>query len=378
MRRRCSYTRFGAGILSLFMTCALLSACGTYRRPSEPNETKNQIKYDYNKNYYVDRTKQVRDDANNNTSIAQVVGDVVPSVVGISTIETKQDSMFDANKVVQGVGSGVIVHSDGYILTNDHVAGGNPTSLTVILKNGDELEGKTMWSDPTLDLAVVKVNAKNLPVARIGDSEELIVGETAIAIGTPLGLQFQHTVTSGIISALGRTIQVPTERGENFMEDLIQTDASINPGNSGGPLINSKGEVVGINTVKVTSAEGIGFAIPIDVAKPIISHFIEEGEFITPYIGVVGFDREIASYYKQDKNINDGVYVVNIDPRGPAYKAGVRIDDIITHIGGKKIDNMLQLRKTIYAYKVGSKVKVRIIRNGQQRDVVISLDYKPV
>lgn len=360
------------------MTCALLSACGTYRRPSEPNETKNQIKYDYNKNYYVDRTKQVRDDANNNTSIAQVVGDVVPSVVGISTIETKQDSMFDANKVVQGVGSGVIVHSDGYILTNDHVAGRNPTSLTVILKNGDELEGKTMWSDPTLDLAVVKVNAKNLPVARIGDSEELIVGETAIAIGTPLGLQFQHTVTSGIISALGRTIQVPTERGENFMEDLIQTDASINPGNSGGPLINSKGEVVGINTVKVTSAEGIGFAIPIDVAKPIISHFIEEGEFITPYIGVVGFDREIASYYKQDKNINDGVYVVNIDPRGPAYKAGVRIDDIITHIGGKKIDNMLQLRKTIYAYKVGSKVKVRIIRNGQQRDVVISLDYKPV
>lgn len=378
MRRRCSYTRFGAGILSLFMTCALLSACGTYRRPSEPNETKNQIKYDYNKNYYVDRTKQVRDDANNNTSIAQVVGDVVPSVVGISTIETKQDSMFDANKVVQGVGSGVIVHSDGYILTNDHVAGRNPTSLTVILKNGDELEGKTMWSDPTLDLAVVKVNAKNLPVARIGDSEELIVGETAIAIGTPLGLQFQHTVTSGIISALGRTIQVPTERGENFMEDLIQTDASINPGNSGGPLINSKGEVVGINTVKVTSAEGIGFAIPIDVAKPIISHFIEEGEFITPYIGVVGFDREIASYYKQDKNINDGVYLVNIDPRGPAYKAGVRIDDIITHIGGKKIDNMLQLRKTIYAYKVGSKVKVRIIRNGQQRDVVISLDYKPV
>ncbi len=313
-----------------------------------------------------------------NHSIARIIKKVSPSVVGISTVHMTRDSLLDDAELIEGIGSGVIVHSTGYILTNEHVVGGDPENIKVILENGDELEGRNLWSDPTLDLAIVKVDAVNLPAAVLGNSQQLEVGDMAIAIGTPLGLQFKHTVTSGIISALNRTVKVPTERGQNYMEDLIQTDASINPGNSGGPLINANGEVVGINTIKVTSAEGIGFAIPIEVAKPVIRHFIEEGEFVTPYIGIVGFDKEIARYYKQEKDIQEGVYVVDIDERGPAYKAGIRVDDIITRVGDIKVTKMLELRSAIYSYKVGDRVGIRFIRRGKEHVVEMVLGKKPI
>ena len=238
-------------------------------------------------------------------AIARAVQKVGPSVVGITTTHVREDEFWD-DSVIEGIGSGFIVSSDGYILTNDHVAVSLDAEIVVILKNGDELKGKVLWTDPTLDLAVIKVDETGLPAAELGDSSQLVVGDPVIAIGTPLGLQFQHTTTAGIISALDRTVEVGTERGQNFMEDLIQTDASINPGNSGGPLVNIQGQIIGINTVKVASAEGIGFAIPINAAKPVIQHFLEEGEFITPYIGVVGYDKEIAHYYKQTDSLADG------------------------------------------------------------------------
>lgn len=311
-------------------------------------------------------------------TVAEVAHNIIPAVVGISTLEIARESMWGEPIALQGVGSGVVVHSDGYILTNDHVAGGNPSNISVIFRNGEELEGVTLWSDPTLDLAMVKVDARDLPWAPLGSSEDLIIGETAIAVGTPLGLQFKHTVTSGIISALNRTVKVPTNLGENFMEDLIQTDASINPGNSGGPLVNIRGEVIGINTIKVTSAEAIGFAIPIDVAKPIIRHFVEEGSFVTPYIGIVGFDGEMATYYNRNSSIDEGIYVVELDSRGPAYKAGIRIEDIITMVGDQRVNKMLDLRKTIYSYRVGQNVDIRIIRGGQELIVTMTLVEKPV
>lgn len=363
-------------VLWILIMVALISmaACAGYT-PYEP-------KYEYreeNQQQSSQQGTQIQIKASEQlNSIAQVAKKLIPSVVGISTVQTIRGSLFSEPQTTQGIGSGVIIDPSGYILTNDHVAGGNPTSITVILSNGDELEGRTLWSDPTLDLAIVKVNASNLPAAALGDSENLEIGEIAIAIGTPLGLQFQHTVTAGIISALNRTVRVTTNLGENFMEDLIQTDASINPGNSGGPLVNIRGEVVGINTVKVTTAEGIGFAIPIDVAKPIIQHFLQEGEFITPYIGIVGFDKEIASYYKKDRNIQDGVYVVEVDTRGPAYQAGIRVDDIITMVGDQKVTKMLELRKAIYSYKVGEQVEIKILRNGQERTITMILEEKPV
>lgn len=374
--------RIAALMVALSGILFLTNACG-WGWSASPKE-----KYDYEKRQRELSQRELtqqestpapiqQKNAADRTSISQVVKKVIPSVVGISTVHTARTTVWDDTQVIEGVGAGVIVHPTGYILTNDHVAGGNPTHITVILENGDELEGRTLWSDPTLDLAIVKVGAENLPAAALGDSDQLEVGDTAIAIGTPLGLQFQHTVTAGIISALNRTVQVPTERGQNFMEDLIQTDASINPGNSGGPLVNMRGEVVGINTIKVTSAEGIGFAIPINVAKPVIEHFIKEGSFVTPYIGIVGFDREMARYFKQDQNIQEGVYVVDIDERGPAYKAGVRVDDIITRVGNRKVTKMLDLRSAIYSYKVGDRVSMEIIRGGKRRTVTMVLQPKP-
>ncbi|MGI6373570.1 MAG: S1C family serine protease [Caldicoprobacterales bacterium] len=329
----------------------------------------------------VPRAQQVKVEERVLTSgtVVEVAESIIPAVVGISTIEISRDSMWGEAVAIKGIGSGVVVHPFGYILTNDHVAGGNPSSISVVFSDGTELEGRTLWSDPTLDLAMVKVEAENdLVYAPLGNSEDLAIGETVVAIGTPLGLQFQHTVTSGIISGLNRTVKIPTNLGENFMEDLVQTDASINPGNSGGPLVNIRGEVIGINTVKVTSAEGIGFAIPIDVAKPIIRHFVEEGEFVTPYIGIVGFDREMASYYNRNRYIEEGIYVVELDKNGPAYSAGVRVGDIITMVGNQKVNKMLDLRKTIYSYRVGQSVDIRILRGGKDLTINMTLVEKPI
>lgn len=353
---------------SVILTITFLSGCTGLSRPNGEYKYKPQgdSPPDSRQINYQERSG----------SLAGVVQKASPSVVGISTIY--ENIFLTETETVEGVGSGFIVHQDGYILTNEHVVGSDAKRITVILHNGDQLKGRLMWSDPTLDLAVVKVNASNLPAVTMGNSEEMLVGDTAIAIGTPLGLQFQHTVTAGIISALNRTVQVPTDRGQNYMEDLIQTDASINPGNSGGPLMNINGEVIGINTVKVASAEGIGFAIPIDVARPIIERFVKEGEFTTPYIGIVGFDKEMASYYKKDGSIKEGVYIVNIDPKGPAYEGGIRVDDIITQIGDQKIRKMLDLRKAVYSYPVGSQVGVTVIRGNDTRKFTITLTEKKV
>jgi len=363
------FLRKGIPILTV-IAMFFLQSCAVYRRPG-------QRTYEYPRNEFEARQQGAEARAAEPGTISQVVEWASPAVVGIATVQTIRDPYSGAEETARAVGSGFIVHPSGYILTNDHVAGGNPRKITVILHNGDELEGKTLWSDPTLDLAVVKVNASNLPSVELGNSEELVVGETVIAIGTPLSLQFQHTVTSGIVSALHRTINVPTERGENFMEDLIQTDAPINPGNSGGPLLNLRGQVIGINTIKVSEAEGLGFAIPIDVAKPIVEHFLKDGEFVTPFIGIVGFDKKMASYYKQRSNIQDGVYVANIVRESPAYKAGLRIDDIITQIGDQKVKTMLDLRKTLYSYNVGDRVTIRYLRGDREMEVSMILEADP-
>jgi len=350
-----------------------LSSCNTiYQRD-------NVEEYQYSETpspQHIQQPMPKRDPAQTGV-IAQAVQKVGPSVVGISTTHV-QKADYGAGSVIEGVGSGFIVSSDGYILTNEHVAVSTEAEIVVVLHNGDELEGRVLWTDPTLDLAVIKVDTSGLPAAELGDSSQLIVGDPAIAVGTPLGLQFQHTTTAGIISALDRTVEVGTERGQNFMEDLIQTDASINPGNSGGPLVNINGQIIGINTVKVASAEGIGFAIPINVAKPIIQHFLEDGEFITPYIGIVGYDKDIAHYYKQTDGLTEGVYVVNIDPRGPAYESGIQINDIITQIGDQPVTKMLELRTAVYSYHVGDTIKVVAMRGKRQIEFDLTLAQSPI
>ncbi|NJD01797.1 MAG: trypsin-like serine protease [Ruminiclostridium sp.] len=293
-------------------------------------------------------------------------------VVGVTVERVAAGKLFDRNKETQvGVGSGVIVSSDGYILTNNHVAGGKSKRIIVSLADGRNVDGETVWSDPVLDLAVVKINLTGLPALKLGDAEQLQVGEPAIAIGNPLGLEFQRTVTSGIISALNRTISIETDQGTNYMEDLIQTDASINPGNSGGPLLNSRGEVVGINTIKVTSAEAIGFAIPINAAKPIVSRFLSTGRFTESYMGVFAYDKALLPYIDGNLNINQGVYVAHIDENGPAYKAGLRLGCIIKQIDGQDINSMMQLRTILFSKSPGDTINVTHLMHGKDQWVTV-------
>lgn len=291
-------------------------------------------------------------------TIQNVAKSSMPGVVGISVLKVDKSSIFDRNTESWGVGSGVIVSADGYILTNHHVAGGKNKRIIVSLDDGRNIDGSTVWADSILDLAVVKISTTGLRPIPLGDANGLVVGEPAIAIGNPLGLQFQRTVTSGIISALNRTIKIETEEGSNYMEDLIQTDASINPGNSGGPLLNSMGQVIGINTVKVASAEGIGFAVPINVMVPIVNQFVESGGFIEPYLGVFAYDKEVVPYLDNTKSLESGVYVSNVDENGPAYKGGLRVGCIITQIDGKAINTMMQLRTYIYSKKPGDTINL--------------------
>ncbi|TZE80876.1 S1C family serine protease [Calorimonas adulescens] len=300
------------------------------------------------------------------TVVTAVAQKASPTVVGITTVEIGTDFFFRPVQQ-QGVGSGFIVDPNGYILTNNHVANQKSREITVYLADGRSMSGRTLWSDPSLDMSIIKINATNLPVAEMGNSDELVVGETAVAIGNPLGLRFQRTVTSGIISALNRTLQ--TEDGE-ILEDLIQTDASINPGNSGGPLLNAEGKVVGINTAKVTTAEGLGFAIPINIAKPILNKIINTGKFVPAYMGVVAYDKEIAGYYSDEVELQDGVYIEDVDADGPAAKAGIKSGYIITEINGQKVRNMLRFKTILYGFEPGDTVKVTCVTQDNKEKIV--------
>jgi S1-C subfamily serine protease len=309
--------------------------------------------------------------------IQNVAKDTSEGVVGISVLKVDSKAIFDANTAERwGVGSGVIVSPDGYILTNHHVAGKKSKRIVVSLSDGRNLDGVTVWSNSVLDLAVVKIEAQGLTAIPLGDASQLKVGEPAIAIGNPLGLQFQRTVTSGIISALNRTIKIETEEDTNYMEDLIQTDASINPGNSGGPLLNSMGEVVGINTVKVESAEAIGFAVPINVAVPIINKFIGTGEFIEPYLGVFAYDKEVIPYLDGGIKLDNGIYIASVDEDGPAYKNGIRVGCIMTQIDGKEISTMMDLRSFIYSKNPGDVINITHISEGKTETVQVKLAAK--
>lgn len=327
---------------------------------------------------YADKLPAIEETSNDNvvyniddnsvTAVSVAAKKAMSSVVGITTKEVQNYGFI--SQEVDGVGSGVIVDKNGYILTNSHVVGdGNAKEITVLLENGDKIPGKVLWNDSSIDLAIVKVEAKNLPVATLGDSEKLEVGEIAIAIGNPLGLEFQRTVTSGIISGLHRSIQVDRY---NLIEDLIQTDASINEGNSGGPLLNSKGEVIGINTAKIKTAEGLGFAIPINMVKPIIEQVVKEGTYKTVFLGITGIEVEL--YERQlgvELKADNGVIVVEVVPNSPASKGDLRTGDIITKIDDQEIQNMNQLKKSLYKYKKGDKAKLSIIRNGKEEQMEI-------
>lgn len=245
--------------------------------------TKIEIKtsdYETQKTLSTENEQTVEEVQEKSTKIADIIEKTTQSVVGISKLKNVGNSIFGTSSEEElGLGTGVVVSEDGYILSNEHVTGGKYSKCYITLENGNTYDGTVMWSDSDIDLSITKINAKNLQTITLGDPENTRVGETVYAIGNPIGYEFRRTVTSGIISAKNRTIKIEESEQASYMTDLIQTDATINPGNSGGPLITANGEMIGINTVKISSAEGIGFAIPIDIVKPIIESFKNTGTF---------------------------------------------------------------------------------------------------
>lgn len=320
----------------------------------------------------------IKTDSNINTAEA-VAQKVIPSVVGISTKTqvTYQSFFGEQTQTATGVGTGIIVDSSGYILTNSHVVSdGSAQAITVQLADGKDVQGKVLWNDPTIDLAVVKIDAKNLVAAELGDSEDVNVGAYAVAIGNPLGMAFERSVTQGVISGLNRSISVTEGQKTTTIDGLIQTDASINSGNSGGPLLNSKGQVIGINTAKAQSGEGLGFAIPINTAKPIVQQIISKGEFNRSYIGIKGVSIQdlIKAYPDQKFDSDKGAYVVQIYTDSPAAKAGLKEEDIIVGANDKEIDTMTQLISYLYQYRPGDTVKLKVMRHGRTlvKDVTLT------
>lgn len=338
------------------------------------NKRKNDVQYN------IVKTGIIEEEINNNKKqddISDIIEKVTPCVVGISSVKVDGLSIFTSDGSKKwGAGTGFIVSSNGYIVTNQHVAGKKGTKTNVTLENGNSYIGSTVWADEDIDLAIVKINENGLDYVIVGDSSSIKVGQTVYAIGNPIGFEFQRTVTSGIISAKNRTIKIDDSESSSYMEDLIQTDASINSGNSGGPLINNLGQVIGINTVKISEAEGIGFAVPINLVKPIIQKFVTEGNFKEPYIGIFAYDRQVIPYMDSNIKLEKGIYVAKVDSYGPAEKAGIKVGDIITQIEGNAINTMVDLRCLIYTKNPGDKINFTIIRNNKEKQVEIVLKSK--
>lgn len=327
------------GLLAVLCALAALFACT--RENSAPSPTPEPV--------------TIRQQATGEAeSLADMVARLSPSVVGIATRQNGQ----------QGIGSGVIVSADGYILTNHHVAA-EGAEVTLIFADGTKELASAVWSSQALDLAIVKAREGSYPAAAMGSVEDVRVGEQVVAIGTPLALQFQHTVTGGIVSALNRTLQVPSGRSTAFMEQLIQTDVAINPGNSGGPLLNQRGEVIGIVTVRVEEAAGIGFAIPIDIARPIVEHFLADGSYVTPKMGAYLFDSEIARYYDANSTMTTGLYVIDVEPGSAAQSAGIQTGDILLRADGRECKTLLDLRYVLFSHRVGETLELEVQRGGE-------------
>ncbi len=241
------------------------------------------------------------------------------------------------------------------------------------MDNGKEYQANVVWSDSDLDLSIIKINVKGLTYATLGNSDNIKVGEKVYAIGNPIGFEFQRTVTSGIISAKDRTIKIEEEEKTSYMEDLIQTDATINPGNSGGPLIDINGQVIGINSIKIESAEAIGFAIPINIVKPIIQSYQETEQFQEASIGIFSYDKNVIPYLDSKLTFENGIYVVEVIKNGPAELAGIQETDIITQIDGVVLNKMSELRKYIYTKKPGDEVNLVIQRRSGTKNVKVVL-----
>ena len=315
------------------------------------------------------------------TSIS-VAQKVKPSIVGISVEYSVNFIFYRGSSTATAKGSGVIITSDGYILTNNHVVNssssssyyeiGEASKVTVKLYNDDtEYEAKIIGTDAQTDLAVIKIDKTDLTAAELGNSDSIQVGEFCMAVGNALGLG--DSVTSGIVSAVNR--KVTDSDGNTYT--AIQTDAAINSGNSGGALVNSKGQVIGINTLKIsgTGVEGVGFAIPINSTKSIYEQLIQYSKVKRPYIGITG--RNLTQELASQNNLVVGIYVQSIDEFSAAEKAGIKVGDVIVEADGTKITTMSELNTIKNSKKIGDTMKLKIYRDGKTKDVTVTLQEQP-
>jgi S1-C subfamily serine protease len=304
-------------------------------------------------------------------AVLDVLEKVSSSVVNINTVKLLRDFYYQIVPV-QGMGSGIIIDPKGYIITNNHVIEG-AEEIKVTLTSNDVLPGRIFGKSRIDDIAIIKVPSDDLPSAELGDSDNLRVGQTVFAIGNPFGLSGGPSVTKGVISAVKRSIQ--SERG--LLEDLVQTDAAINPGNSGGPLVDINGRVIAINTAIVPFAQGIGFAIPINSAKRYSTEIVTHGRVIRPWLGVSGLTitPEVASYY--NLSVDKGALINQVTPNSPAERAGLTGGDIILGLGDKAINSIDDLVKEIRKRRIGEKVRVLILRDGEKRIANITLEETP-
>ncbi|MDZ7838616.1 MAG: trypsin-like peptidase domain-containing protein [Actinomycetota bacterium] len=299
------------------------------------------------------------------SAISEIAKKVTPSVVNIR-VKVKQEDIFGDEFYSDGLGSGVIYTEDGYIITNNHVAG-DAEELLVQLADGSEHEATLVGADENTDVAVIKIEQNNLPAADFTSIENVQVGEIAIAIGSPFGLE--QTVTMGVVSAKGRDLAVSSDTLP--MVDLIQTDASINQGNSGGPLVNSSGQVIGINTLIFSTSgtsSGVGFAIPSDTATNVAGQIIRYGRARIPFIGV-----------EMGENPTDilGVYINSVMDGYPAQKAGIRQGDIIVEFAGKEVQTPYELLAQILRHNVGDNIRVKLYRDGNNIELDLNLAEAP-
>ena len=333
---------------------------------------------------------------NRETAVVKAVREVSPAVVNISSAyEVRKrtspfsgfglnpffeeffsdffDPRFERRQRHTSLGSGVIIDGKkGLILTNAHVIQKTGT-IRVILEDDLELEARIVGADPDSDLAVLKIDSKNrLPAIKMGSSDDLMIGETVIAIGNPFG--FSHTVTTGVISAINRSIRAE----DRVYHDFIQIDASINPGNSGGPLLNINGDLIGINTAIYAKAQGIGFAIPISKARKIISDLIQYGEVIQAWIGITvqNMDEKLASYLRVPGK--KGVIIQSVEPKSPAEKAGLKESDIILSIGNKKIHSVGDYESAAKSLAAGDTMQARLWRSGKKKTVAVATKVFPL
>lgn len=303
--------------------------------------------------------------------IVKAVGELKKSVVTILTARIKYDFFLEPIPL-RGVGSGFVIHEEGHVITNYHVIA-DAEMLKIITPEGEMIDADILGGDPRFDIAVLDLRGAGYKPVRLGDSDRLRVGQLVVAIGYPLGLLGEPTITLGVVSAINRTIKAPNIT----LENLIQTDAAINPGNSGGPLATIDGEVVGVNTAIVPYAQGIGFAIPINMAIRIYKDIIEFGRVILPWLGVYAttINKPLASLY--DLGVSRGALIVKVVPYSPAYRAGLRPGDIIIRINNSEIGSAEELSGAIRMRRIGEVIQVEYVRGRSRKTVEVELEPPP-